>query len=137
MMKQLSVFVENRPGSLMEVTNALKNYDVNIRAISGFDSPEFSILRLIVDEPARAKQDLTKHGFVVRVGDVIGVELVDEKGNLNNLLQIISDNGINLNYIYSLVIRENNEPLMVLHSDNLERTEEILKGNGLKVVTEI
>ena len=70
MLKQLSVFVENRSGSLMNVTNALLDADINIRAISSFDTPEFGILRLIVDQPAEAKAALTARGFVVRVGDV-------------------------------------------------------------------
>lgn len=136
MMKQLSIFVENRPGSLMEVTKALKEYDVNIRAISGFDAPEFSILRLIVDDPAKAKDELTKHGFVVRLGEVVALELADEKGKLSEVLELLSDNGINLNYIYSFVIRDNKEPLMILHSDDLKRTEALLKAEGMELVEE-
>ena len=80
MLKQLSVFVENKPGSLMEVTSRLTEAHVNIRAVASFDTPEFGILRLIVDKPAEAKGYLTERGFVVRVSDVIGVELEDKKG---------------------------------------------------------
>lgn len=136
MMKQLSIFVENRPGSLMEVTKALKDYDINIRAISGFDAPEFSILRLIVDDPARARDDLTKQGFVVRLGEVVALELADEKGKLNEVLKLLADNGININYIYSFVIRDNQNPLMILHSDDLGKTETLLRAEGLELVEE-
>lgn len=136
MMKQLSVFVENKPGSLMGVTKALKQHDVNIRAISGFDAPEFSILRLIVDDPVKAKDELTKDGFVVRIGNVLGLELTDEKGKLNEVLELLSNHGINLNYIYSFVIRDNQEPLMLLHSDDLEKTEALLKEKGITLVEE-
>lgn len=82
MIKQISVFVENQPGSMMRVTSVLTESHVNIRAISTFDTPEFGILRLVVDDPAKAKESLTQKGFVTRVNDVIGAELKDEKSTL-------------------------------------------------------
>jgi len=85
MIKQLSVFVENRPGSLMDVTSQLTEAHINIRAVSSFDAPEFGILRLIVDKPMEAKEYLTSKGFVVRVSEVLGAELEDKKGTLNNM----------------------------------------------------
>ena len=100
MIKQISVFVENQPGSMMRVTSVLTESHVNIRAISTFDTPEFGILRLVVDDPAKAKESLTQKGFVTRVNDVIGAELKDEKGNLNQMLKILADGEINVNYIY-------------------------------------
>ena len=104
MIRQISVFVENQPGSMMNVTSVLTEEHVNIRAISTFDSPEFGIMRLVVDDPVRAKESLTKRGFVTRVTEVIGAELKDEKGNLNQMLKILADGQINVNYIYSFVI---------------------------------
>ena len=101
MIKQISVFVENQPGSMMRVTSVLTESHVNIRAISTFDTPEFGILRLVVDDPAKAKESLTQKGFVTRVNDVIGAELKDEKGNLNQMLKILADGEINVNYIYT------------------------------------
>ena len=97
MIKQISVFVENQPGSMMRVTSALVEAHINIRAISTFDTPEFGIMRLVVDKPAEAKEYLTKEGFVVRVSDVIGAELKDEKGNLNQMFTILADGKININ----------------------------------------
>ena len=67
MIRQLSVFVENQPGSIMRVTSALTEAQINIRAISSFDAPEFAILRLVVDKPEEAKDALTTKGFVVRL----------------------------------------------------------------------
>ena len=64
MIRQISVFVENQPGSMMNVTNVLTEAHVNIRAISTFDTPEFGIMRLVVDDPVRAKESLTSKGFV-------------------------------------------------------------------------
>ncbi|MBU9727486.1 ACT domain-containing protein [Diplocloster modestus] len=134
MLKQLSVFVENRSGSLMNVTNALLDADINIRAISSFDTPEFGILRLIVDQPAEAKAALTARGFVVRVGDVLAVELEDKKGSLNAMLKILADGNISINYIYSFVIRENQAPVMVFHTDDIEEATQLLENHDLIIV---
>lgn len=134
MIKQISVFVENKPGSLMEVTSNLSEAHVNIRAIASFDAPEFGILRLVVDKPAEAKGYLTERGFVVRINDVIGVELEDKKGSLNQMLAKLADSGINVNYIYSFVIREGRAPVLVFSTDNYEKAASILEKTDVKMV---
>lgn len=136
MIKQISVFVENQPGSMMRVTSVLTESHVNIRAISTFDTPEFGILRLVVDDPAKAKESLTQKGFVTRVNDVIGAELKDEKGNLNQMLKILADGEINVNYIYSFVIREEKAPVIVFHTDDFQKAEQVLKEAEVKLVDE-
>ena len=136
MIKQISVFVENQPGSMMRVTSVLTESQVNIRAISTFDTPEFGILRLVVDDPAKAKESLTQKGFVTRVNDVIGAELKDEKGNLNQMLKILADGEINVNYIYSFVIREEKAPVIVFHTDDFQKAEQVLKDAEVKLVDE-
>ena len=136
MIKQISVFVENQPGSMMRVTSVLTESHVNIRAISTFDTPEFGILRLVVDDPAKAKESLTQKGFVTRVNDVIGAELKDEKGNLNQMLKILADGEINVNYIYSFVIREEKAPVIVFHTDDFHKAEQVLKDAEVKLVDE-
>ncbi|MCI9440195.1 MAG: ACT domain-containing protein [Ruminococcus sp.] len=133
-MKQISVFVENQPGSLMRITSALSEAKINIRAVASFDTPEFGILRLVVDQPVQAKEYLTSKGFVVRVQDVIGAELKDEKGNLNQMLKILAEGEISIGYIYSFVIRENKSPVMVFHSDNNEKARAVLKEAGILLV---
>ena len=136
MIKQISVFVENQPGSMMRVTSVLTESHVNIRAISTFDTPEFGILRLVVDDPAKAKESLTQKGFVTRVNDVIGAELKDEKGNLKQMLKILADGEINVNYIYSFVIREEKAPVIVFHTDDFQKAEQVLKEAEVKLVEE-
>lgn len=137
MIKQLSVFLENRPGNLMQVTSALTEAHINIRAVATFDTPEFGILRLVVDKPAAAKEFLTSRGFVVRVQDVIGVELKDEKGNLNQMLSILANGEININYIYSFVIREGKAPVMVFQTDDYGKAEGVLNAAEVKIVEEV
>ena len=136
MLKQLSVFVDNRPGSLMDVTSKLTEAHINIRAVASSDTPEFAILRLVVDDAAAAKDYLTSKGFEVRVTEVIGVELEDKKGNLNHMLTILAEGEISINYIYSFVIRDGKAPVMVFHTNDVEKAIEILKSEGVKVVAE-
>ena len=136
MIRQISVFVENQPGSMMNVTSVLTEAGVNIRAISTFDTPEFGIMRLVVDDPVSAKNSLTAKGFVTRVSDVIGVELKDEQGNLNQMLKILADGKINIDYIYSFVIREGKAPVMVFHTDDFEQAEKVLEAADVKIMKE-
>ena len=118
----------------MKVTNALSEGKINIRAVASFDTPDFAILRTVVDKPKEAKDYLTGKGFVVRIQDVVGVELVDEKGSLNKMLSVLNDKQVNINYIYSFVIRDGKAPVMVFSAD--DNAEEVLSGAGLKILRE-
>ena len=91
---------------------------------------------LVVDKPAEAKTYLTSKGFVVRIHDVIGVELKDEKGNLNRMLTILADGEINVNYIYSFVIREGKAPVIVFHTDDFDKAQKVLEKADVKLVEE-
>lgn len=137
MIRQLSVFVENKPGSLMDVTSKLSEAQINIRAVASFDTPEFGILRLVVDKPVEAKEYLTSKGFVVRINEVIGVELEDKKGNLNEMLSILADGTVNIHYIYSFVIREGKAPVLVFNTDDFEKATQILGNAKVNIVEEI
>lgn len=136
MIRQLSVLVENKPGSLMEVTSRLTEVHVNIRAVANFDAPDFGILRLVVDKPQEAKEYLTARGYVVSVHEVMGVELEDKKGNLNQMLSILAEGKLNINYIYSFVIRNGRAPVMVFQTDDYEKATQILKKYNVKIVEE-
>ena len=136
MIRQLSVLVENKPGSLMEVTSRLTEAHVNIRAVANFDAPDFGILRMVVDKPQEAKEYLTTRGYVVSVHEVMGVELEDKKGNLNQMLSILAEGRININYIYSFVIRDGRAPVMVFQTDDYEKATQILKKYNVKIVEE-
>ncbi|MCI5479976.1 MAG: amino acid-binding protein [Lachnospiraceae bacterium] len=133
-MKQLSVFVENVAGSLMKVTQELVNDKINIRAISSFDTPEFGILRLIVDKPEEAVQCLKEKGFFVQTKDVIAVEIEDRMGSLNRMLGVLAEGNISISYIYSFVIRDDNAPVMVFQTEYLEEAVQILKKHGIHVI---
>lgn len=135
MLEQLSVFVENKVGSLYRVTSVLKENDINIRAVATFDAPEFGILRMVVDKPQLAKEKLMEKNFLVKLTNVIAVNLEDRPGELDRVLGVIAEAGLNLNYVYSFVIRNEKTPLMVMNIDDLEIATQILTENGVKVET--
>ena len=134
MLKQISVFVENVAGSLMKVTKELVAEGINLRAISSFDTPEFGILRLIVDRPEETAQLLKEKGFFVKMKDVIAVEIEDRSGSLNQMLEVLAEGNISINYIYSFVIREDQAPVMVFQTEYLEEVVQILKNHGINVI---
>lgn len=134
MMQQLSVFVENKVGSLRKVTSALGENGINIRAISVFDSPEFSILRIIVDEPDNAKKILFEKGFAVKVSEVLAVELMDKPGDLDRVLALLAEHNLSINYIYSFVLRGEKAPLMVLNINDMKKAEAVLRENQICVI---
>lgn len=130
MIRQLSVFVQNEIGSLAGVTAVLKKNNINLRAIASFDTPDFTILRMVVDQPEKAKTVLSEHGFAVKMTEAVAVELNDKPGELDGMLHVIADAGLGVNYIYSIVVRNGKIPLMIVNTDNLEKTAAVLKEKG-------
>ena len=118
----------------MDVTSRLTEAGVNIRAVATFDTPEFGILRMVVDKPDEAKEYLTKLGYVVRIHEVMGVALEDKKGNLNQMLKVLAQGKVSVNYIYSFVLRAGANPVMILSTDDREKAEEILNRSGINMV---
>lgn len=133
MIRQLSIFIQNEIGSVAGVTAILKQHNINLRAIASFDTPEYTILRVVVDRPDDAKKYLNENGYVVNMSDAIAVELEDRPGVLHDMLQLIADDGFGLNYIYSIVFRNENAPLIILNTDDLEKTKALLINKGYMV----
>ncbi len=130
MIRQLSVFVQNEIGSLAGVTAVLKNNNINLRAIASFDTPEFAILRIVVDQPEKAKELLGESGFAVKMTEAVAIELEDKPGELDGMLRAIADAKLGVNYIYSIVVRNGKVPLMIVNTDNLEKTAAVLQEKG-------
>jgi len=133
MIRQLSIFIQNEIGSVAGVTSILKNNNINLRAIASFDTPEFAILRIVVDQLEKAKTLLINSGFAVTMSEAIAVELEDKPGVLHDLLQVIADAGFGVNYIYSIVFRNGEVPLIILNTDNLEKSKEVLIEKGYSI----
>ncbi|MBP5181098.1 MAG: ACT domain-containing protein [Clostridiales bacterium] len=132
--KQINVFLENEPGRLAEVTSALSKAKIDIRAVYVTDSTSYGILRLIVNQPDDAKIVLQSMGFTVSISHVIAVALKDVPGTLDQVLEILSSNGIQLEYLYAFVGRASVDAVVLLRVDDREKTLEIFEKNGIKVL---
>ena len=128
--KQLTVFIENRSGRLSEVLNVLKNNGVNILSLSLADTTEFGLLRLIVNNAALGKEKLSEGGFSSLLSDVSIIQIPHKVGSLQNLLKIIDDNGVNIEYMYGLSI-ESDQAYVVLKASDSAKVDEILHVNGV------
>lgn len=130
MLKQVAVFVENQPGSLRKVTTELHKEGISIYAFTSYDTPEFGILRMVVDDPLKAKEILTSKGFVNKICDVIAIQLNDEKGAMDSVLSSLMDSNVNINYIYSSFGYEDQQSAVIVHTDDIFEAENILKNKG-------
>lgn len=128
--KQLSVFLENRPGKLCEMVETLAKNDIDISALSLADTAEYGVLRLIVDKPDRAKDVFKEEGVIVSVNNVIAVAMDDAIGGSVKILKVLADAGISIEYMYACVGKVSGKALMVVRTDNQEKAEETLKNGG-------
>lgn len=132
--KQLSVFIENRRGRLGEVLEVLKKNKVNILSLSLADTTEFGLLRLIVNDPALATENLVSEGFSAMLTDVLVVKINHKSGSLQGLLEILSRDEINVEYMYGLSI-EGEKATVVLKSSDLAESDRILNQNGYETLS--
>lgn len=131
--KQLSVFIENREGRLEKVTKTLGENNINIICISLADTSEYGMLRMIVSDPENAKTILKENGFSAMITNVIGVKLPHHFGMLNKLTQLLSDNSINIEYMYALTSGQNNASIIIKTSDSA-KTIDIVSNSNLELM---
>lgn len=124
--QQISVFVENKPGTLAEVLGVLKEHEVNLRALSVADTSDFGILRMIVNDTARAEGILRSSGFTVKITPVLCVVMADMPGILHQQVKRLSEAGINIEYMYAFGVVSDKEARVVLKVDDLARAQEIV-----------
>ena len=133
--RQLSVFAENKNGSLYEITKILADNDINIRAFSVADTKNFGVLRLIVNDPRKAAMALSEEGKVVNVTEVVGVQIPDYKGGLSELLRLLTENDIGVEYLYAFVsTTEKGKAHVVLRVEDNKTTEELLREKGFTLL---
>ena len=133
--KQLSIFVENREGTLVNVTDAIAKAEVDIRAMSVADTNDFGIFRLIVTDYDKAKAALEEANCFVSITEVVGVAVEDEPGALAKVVKILADNSINIEYMYAFITVSKKYAYVVLRVADNEAAEKILAENGVKLVT--
>ena len=131
---QLSIFIENRSGTLIKVLEALKQANIQIVASTIADTAEYGIYRLICSEPMRACEELKKAGVAVALSDVFALELDNEPGRAADAVKMFSEADISITYMYSFLLR--GKGILIFRTDNNEHAVEVINKNGLKSIGE-
>lgn len=133
MLKQLSIYAENKKGVMQNITGILKDEDINILGSVTNDSAEYGIVRMVVSEPDKAEA-LIAAGYLCHVIEVIGVEVEDKTGNLNDLLLTLKDSNVSVDYLYLSFNRDSGKPIMVFHTEDIMEVRSCLKSRGYTVL---
>lgn len=131
---QVSVFLENKPGRLSEPCWILAEAGINILTLSLADTQQFGILRLIVRDWKRAKEVLENGGCVVNVTEVVAIEVQDRPGGLQEVLQVIEECGINVEYLYAFTFRKEDKAIIVFRFEEPDNAIQQLKARGINLV---
>ena len=135
-LKQLTVFVENTQGSLVNITDTLARKGVNLRALSIADTKDFGLLRLIVNDNDLAAAALTEKGYLLKITDVVGVKIGDAPGKLSKALSVLAEAGINVEYLYAFMARTERHAYVVLRPTDNEAAEAALEAGGFHLITD-
>ena len=133
--KQLSIFLQNKIGSLSKPLELLSKEGINIRAMCMADTSEFGILRLVVDNPLKGKEILEEYNFLVKITEIVGVEMNDTPGGLTTVLQALKDSDIDLEYLYAFTHDKVGKAILLLHADDIDKLIESLQENGIIIVS--
>ncbi|HAL63688.1 MAG: ACT domain-containing protein [Clostridia bacterium] len=134
LIKQLSVFVENKPGRLAAVIEALGKNNVNMSALSLADTSEYGILRVIVDNPEAAVEILKGIGVIVKITKVLAVSMDDTPGGLSKILDVFLKNEINVDYMYAFVGKAADRAVMVVKVSDVKKAEDALLAAGIQTL---
>ena len=133
-LKQISVFIENSPGRLFDVTHALGAAGINLRALNLVDISDFGVLRLLVSDVATARRIMMEKQIPARVDDVVAAEIEDMPGRLSELLKPLLDAKVNVDYMYAFVGLSSKKAVMVFRFSDNDKAIDILKKNGVKLL---
>lgn len=131
---QLSIFIENRSGTLIKVLDALKEANIQIIASTIADTAEYGIYRLICSEPMRAYEELKKANVAVALSDVFAIEIDDKPGRAAEAVKVFSEAGISITYMYSFLLR--GKGILIFRTDDGEKAISVINANNLKSINE-
>jgi len=134
--KQLTIFVENKQGTVASITDTLADNKVNLRALSIAETETFGILRLIVNDEETAKKALCDKGYLIQTTEVVGVKIGDEPGKLSAALSVLDSAGINLEYLYAFMARTEKHAYVVLRVADNNLAEAALEKAGFHMITD-
>ena len=132
--RQLSVFMENKPGNLNDILLVLAQNNINIAALTVADTSDYGILRLLVSDPQKALDKLREKHFTVRIHDVLSLEMDPEPGSLYRILHHFAEAGISMEYVYAFSF--GSKSIVVFRTDNREKAVEVIKVNNLISISE-
>ena len=132
--EQISIFLENKPGGLENVTRILRDANINIRTLAVADTSDFGIVRLIVDHVADAVGVLKANGYTVSRTNVVAVEVPDQPGGLHSILEVLAQAKINIEYMYAFVERSGENAVMLFRFDNPDAAIDVLLKNNKTVL---
>ena len=132
--KQISVFLENQPGKLAELAAVLSEQKINLRAISVAEAADFGIVRIIVDDVFNAVTILKSERYICTITDVLAVEVQDEPGMLANMISVLGTEGINIEYMYTILGKKTNVAYMIIRTNADAQAAKILEAKGFKSV---
>ena len=135
-LKQLTVFVENKKGALVDITKTLADNNVNMRALSIADTEDFGILRLIVDNNDTATKALQDAGYLLKTTEVVGVKIGDQPGKLSTALDVLDKADINMEYLYAFMARTEKHAYVVLRVEDNAQAEKVLEDAGFHMITD-
>lgn len=130
MIRQLSIFAENKRGAMNRITEVLAKVEINMNTLVTNDSAEFGIIRMLVSDTDKAYARLQEEGYLCHSDYVAAAEIGDECGSLNTLLGILNRGNINLDYLYVTYSGLSRKPVAILRSVDIMEVEEFLKGKG-------
>lgn len=130
MLRQVSIYAENKKGTFREITKIMRNNEINILGSVTNDSAEYGIVRMVVSDPDKCIQVLKNAGYICKTTQVLGIEIEDKPGALNDLLNALYESNINVDYLYLSYTRESGKPIMVLHTESVEEVENSLRSKG-------
>ncbi len=134
--KQISIFLENRPGALAEICAIMEQENIDMRAMCVAEAEDFGILRIIVDEPLDTITKLKDHGYVCRLTDVLTIEVKDKPGALVSTLNKLMGAGVNIEYSYAFLSRKTDRAYLVLRVLKPERALEKLSGVDIRIISQ-
>ena len=132
---QISVFLENRTGQLAEITKLLADNGVDLRAISIAETADYGVARMIADDGQKASAILLAHGDILSMTPVWAVEVPDRAGGLAELLAILAEGGVSVEYMYSLFTHQDGMAYMVLRISEEQKFQQIAKDNNIRIMT--
>ena len=132
--KQISVFLENKPGKLAAFTEVLRQNNINMRAMSIAEAPDFGIARIIVDDSYHAVCVLKEAGYVFSITPVLAVGIPDEAGSLFRILNILGENGINVEYTYAFTSRAKDRADMIFRVADNDKAIEVLSQHNIQLI---